>query len=1067
MTVLNSEVSVADGPRRPLTPAGHRPAASMSPRQLAAKLGQPSPTAEQSAVVGADLSPAVVVAGAGSGKTETMASRVVWLVANGYVRPEQVLGLTFTRKAAGELAERVRRRLLRLSDDADLRGSPNIITYDAFAGQLVSEHAGIVGAESSHQIITQAAAWQIAAAVVNGFDGDMSAVDFAPDTVVQHVLSLHGELAGHLREPEELQAFAAELRGQVQALPNAPSGKGVYKDVATLLDRQDARAALVPLVERFRAAKQQAELVDFADIAERAVAIVRRAPRVGARIRSRYRVVLLDEYQDTSHAQLSLLHSLFGEGHPVMAVGDPCQSIYAWRGASSATLARFVSAFSGADGRPPRRHTLATSFRNSRSILVAANEISAPLRREGLDVPVLEPRAGAPVGEVEVALHHSVQDEAVAVATRVRQAWDCSMRRIAVLVRTRAQIARIESALLDVKVPVEVVGVGGLLATAEVVDVVSLLRAAAHPERGDAVLRLLTGPRLRIGLKDVDALARWARARTDEPALARSDEADLDKLHLSDVLDDLPPPGWISPEGRDRIRRLAADVDAVRGAMRLPLPQVVARAVAALGLDVEVLARRGPVGRSNLDRLEQVAADFAEHRPGAGLSAFLAYLDAALTQEQGLRPGQVMVAGDRVQVLTVHAAKGLEWEAVFVPGMVEGVFPSGTGRDRAWLSDVGALPYPLRGDSASLPVLGLAAATDQREAKRAVDDFIEHAGTAARTEERRLAYVAITRAERLLVCSGYRWGDGTRPREPAEFLTELRATPTARTVAWSSEPGDRPGQMQSASTSWPVDPLGDRRATVEAAADLVRAARGESREQPTGAGSPPLSAGERQWASEIEVLLRERDRGHDQAREVPLPAQLSASQLVALHADPESLAADLRRPMPGRSREARRGSDFHTWLETHYGQAQLLDIDDLPGAADSATETSEDLRTLQQSFLASEWAERQPLDIEVGFDLVLAGRLVRGRMDAVFARGDGGLLVIDWKTGRLPRSPEVAASQSVQLAVYRLALARLNGLPLSSVSAGFHFVVSNRTIRPVDLLDESDLESLLDPATPV
>jgi DNA helicase II / ATP-dependent DNA helicase PcrA len=181
---------------------------------------------------------------------------------------------------------------------------------------------------------------------------------------------------------------------------------------------------------------------------------------------------------------------------------------------------------------------------------------------------------------------------------------------------------------------------------------------------------------------------------------------------------------------------------------------------------------------------------------------------------------------------------------------------------------------------------------------------------------------------------------------------------------------------------------------------------------------------------------------------------------VTLATDPAALAARLRRPMPEPpSPRARQGSAFHAWLERRFGAAALVDVDDLPGAADDAA-ADEDLGALQARFLRSEWASRTPEAVEVSVETPVAGVVLRGRIDAVFRRDDGGWDVVDWKTGAPPPA-EVAPLRAVQLAVYRLAWARLHGIPLDQVSAAFFYAATGTTVRPVDLLDEASLESLL------
>ncbi|HEX5741267.1 MAG TPA: ATP-dependent helicase, partial [Pilimelia sp.] len=517
-------------------------AASAGPRytpgELAALLGLPPPTGEQAEVISAPVGPMLVVAGAGSGKTETMAGRVVWLVANAYARADQILGLTFTRKAAGELAHRVRTRLHQLDrrlghpardPDAGVGGEPTVATYHAYAAGIVTAHGLRAGFEPAARLLTEASCWQLADRVVRGYDGDMAAVDRAPATVVADVLALAGELAEHLVTPDALAGWTEAFLARVDALPGR-----MYADVAQLRGRQRARRALVPLLERYAARKLAAEAMDFGDQLARAATVARDHPEVGAAERERFRIVLLDEYQDTSHAQVVLLRALFGGGHPVTAVGDPCQAIYGWRGASAGTLDRFCAAFPDGDGRPAPVRQLRTSWRNRPEILAVANALSAPLREAGARVAQLTaaPRPAAAVGgrtaggragaTVHCALLDTYADEARWIADGVAAAWRAAAGvrpgtppqaipaarcpTTAVLVRVRKMVPAIEAALRDRGLPVEVVGLGGLLDTPEVRDVLCTLRALADPADGPAVLRLLTGARWRVGPRDLVAL---------------------------------------------------------------------------------------------------------------------------------------------------------------------------------------------------------------------------------------------------------------------------------------------------------------------------------------------------------------------------------------------------------------------------------------------------------------------------------------------------------------------------------------------------------------------------------
>ena len=560
------------------------PQPRFSPAQLARLVGAEEPTPEQAAVISAPLAPMAVIAGAGSGKSETMAARLVWLVANEFVRPERVLGLTFTRKAAAELAERVRTRLTGLRraglqpgngrsqaprpdspmlpfDDPLyasplvpsggwqagsvvpsgegppgelLAGEPVISTYHSYAGRLVGDHALREGLEPTLRLITPAVSWQLAARVVAAYDGPTDAFEWTPATVTAAVLALAGELAEHLRGPADVQATGRWLEELAAGL----TGR-VPKAVTDILRTQRTREQLLPLAAAYASAKAAREVIDYGDQMALAARIASRHPVVGQAERARYQVVLLDEYQDTSHAQLVLLSSLFGGGHPVTAVGDPCQSIYGWRGASAGNLRRFRSDFAAAGGEPAPVRVLSTSFRNTGNVLAAAGAIQADLREAAPDVPLLvAPPARADRGLVRCALLETVQEEAAWIAGQVADVLDLppglapdgrpwpgggSARvrptDIAVLCRKRTQFAALRAALEAREIPVEVVGLGGLLTVPEVADIVATLQVIYDPTAAGALARLLTSPRWRIGPADLVALGR--RART----LARGAEA--------------------------------------------------------------------------------------------------------------------------------------------------------------------------------------------------------------------------------------------------------------------------------------------------------------------------------------------------------------------------------------------------------------------------------------------------------------------------------------------------------------------------------------------------------------
>ena len=1047
-----------------------------------------APSSQQWDAITAPLAPSVVIAGAGSGKTSLMAARVVYLVVTGQVRPDEVLGLTFTTKAAGELRQRIRDALLAAGaiseatsvrdDDVDAL-EPTVATYNAYAANLLAEHGLRIGHEPETRVITDASRYQLGARAVERFTGQIELLSDHPPTVIQNLLALDGAMSEHLVSPDRLRAVDAEAAvGFTAAIAEERAGKDrkTYREASEkALHAVERRGELMQLVTSYRRLKADLGLMDFSDQISLGAQLAEQHPDVGALERQRFKVVLLDEYQDTSVAQARMLAHLFsgpdagsGRGHAVTAVGDPNQAIYGWRGASVSNILDFPQTFPAPSGEVPVL-PLTVNRRSDRTILHVANVLAAPLYDATSMVRPLEPKPGALEGHVAARVFATQDGELAWLAGAVTAAHTGLWSDIGVLTRDNATAESVFDTLTGVGIPVEIVGLSGLLRLPEVAEIVAMLELLHDVTANTAVLTLLNGPRWAIGPRDLRLLRERAaelagrRGRTESATIHDQlteiadgiDPAELPAL--SDALED-PGSGPYSPEALERFGLLAAELRSLQSYAGEPILDVVRRIVDTTGIDTELASAVSPAAaarRDNVDLFLKAVAEFQAIDGDVTLPALLAYLTAEDDQGNGLDIATPTEA-DSVKLLTVHRAKGLEWDSVFLVGVCETRFPSSRSRT-LWTSSPSVLPAPLRGDAHDQPQL---AGWD----KSALDAYRADTREHDRLEELRLAYVAFTRAAHRLEISSYLWSPRATPFGPSDYQRVVAdlADQIAVEVEWRDKPerGDpNPYDVTDVAIPWPVAGLGREAALRRQAAELVLSTPPDGLDEGLDLVE---SARVEDWDAELDRLLAEARADRSDVIEVPLPGSLSATAVARLRDDPEGFARELARPMPRQpSPAARFGTRFHAWVEARFGQQSLLDPDELPGRGDLGIDDEDDLRALTARFETGPFGDRVPHAVEAPFALVLGGQVVRGRIDAVYAEPDGRWLVIDWKTNQRQ------TADPLQLALYRLAWAELLDVPLDRVEGGFHYVRTGETVMPPDLPDRDALENLFKPSPPV
>jgi DNA helicase II / ATP-dependent DNA helicase PcrA len=720
---------------------------------------------------------------------------------------------------------------------------------------------------------------------------------------------------------------------------------------------------------------------------------------------------------------------------------------------------------------------LSTNFRSGPRILALANSVIDRIPEQRRGGTSLVARPGAADGEVRAALLSDQFAEAAFVADQVVRAHEAGLpdgtwpewRDVAVLVRSKRLLGPLREALEQRGVPVEVVGLSGLLETPEIVDLVSTLRVVADPGANVALARLLLGPRWRIGHRHLVRLARWASRHNwglkDELPGEDPDPGDV-SFALAEALDHLDEVEGLDEEARNRLDAFCEELRELRAAARGPLLDLVQTILERTGVWAELEAsrdRRAASARQNLATFLDRVAAFAPVQGDPSLPAFLAYLEAvedASEPVEAVQPAPV----DSVKLMTVHMAKGLEFPMVAVVGLSAGAGRDGSARygifPDARVADprrAQGFPYELREDAGHLPrFAGNARAFRGELEERALED------------ERRLFYVALTRAKQLLVLTAAWWYQGSEkiPKGPGPFWTEAADHPAVDVLVRADQPATSPlTERLRARVSWPHpgrrpgdedDPAFPE--GLAAAVELERAAPGTLE-----ARVPPGQADAFRAAVEAGRHLLDAARVDPTSARVVPPRILSVTQVLTYARCPRDFYWSVVRPLPIAPRTAARlGTVVHRLLERRARSLpDLLDTDDLAGDRPDGHAAPELIERATRNFAATRYAGLPPPEAEVGVTLRIGPWVVRGRIDAIFhSSGPGApeeaaeVELVDWKTGR---QLDQAAGGLDQLAIYALALRELGRLPGDRCTASYCYlggeepVTETRPLGPADL----------------
>ncbi len=973
-----------------------------------------TPTPEQRAIIEYPLLPLRVTAGAGTGKTTTMAMRLAEKVRSGAVMAERTLGITFTNKAAEELAEGVRREL---GSEGDLGHEVEVATYHGFAFGLVREFGPFVGISRSVRVVTPGYVRQLLRDALGAAPREHLDLTKA-GPVVDRLLSFSSELGDHLLEPEAI------------------AGVGIA-------DLQPTRQEISEVLRAFTKRKGELGVLDYSALITTAHRIVTTHPEIAARVRSRYDLVLLDEYQDTNPGQRELLLAIFGDGFPVTAVGDSDQTIYQWRGASPENFEAFPDHFRDSSGSVATSLALSMSWRSGRRIVDVANEVRSFISKPS-PLPRLLARDEARLGSVRTHWLHSAIAEASWIANEVLRlheedgrAW----KEISLLFRKHRQMATIHDALVGAGIPVEIASLGGLLQVPEVADLHAWLRILGRPDDAPALARILLGSRFRLGLGDLAPLTGWVQKRSRTSDEASVGWAILEAVDAIDTVEEL------RDETRRRLEGFRSEYrDLLAIAQGVNLVELCRRILDRTGAwpEIDALPDAARVSaRLNTYRFLDLAEDWSPLEGGPSLDAFLDHLDVLADDASAEDLDTARVSGeDAVALLTVHRAKGLEWPVVILPALASGTFPSSIMRYADPLSEADVLPYELRIDRDTLPNLD-----GDRDDRRASLKAAHADG------EWRTAYVAVTRAAQELIATGAWWYSQSRPKQRSDLFEAIDGL-AEHAPGRSDEPGVPPETLRLGFkrgpgpdphfSDGPVAFLGSAVSDPDLPTRFAADARIES-----------------QYDAAVDQL-RIRLEGLPPPLESPGPEdrfRTSVTGLVTYATCPLRFRWEHIDRLPRRpSTAARRGVELHRRIELHHRGTVAFDeatpdfYDDIVAAGETPSESAFD------RFSGSRFAASRPILIEAPFELRVDEAALSGRIDAVYETTYGEWEIVDFKSGRLRHDP----ARRVQLEAYAIAAeeAGLDGRPPpTSTTVTFAYFGGDQAEELSERVDQTWMET--------
>lgn len=1078
---------------------------TLSAPEVANLLGLPTPTPQQCQFIELPLEHGLIVAGAGSGKTTTIALRISYLLANKVVLPTEILGLTFTRKAAAELEQRIRKflhilRERKIGSPQLGYAYPTIMTYHSYAIEIIRTYGVLKGIDPQFTLIDPTQSWQISHEYVNHIgheiDQQLSAIlrsqskwyDRSLAVITQDIIQLSQEMTEHNISSADLENYNATFQ-DLSAQWEQEHKKTTLKEEEQR-DMLNYQTVISRLCEPIKARHIERAQLNYDQIIDIANELVHTYSYICREEQSRYATVFLDEYQDTGEGQRRFLATLFASPThdnqqpalsetSVQAVGDPLQSIYGWRGASAMNLPRFPHDFCSL-GKSTSTFYLNQSWRNSSHILELANHIAQSLRSPILPVPELIPAPHSNEGTVKVALHSDWQEELHYLMDYIKKKYaenpGCS---IAVLLRRGTDFPTIVRMCEEEGISYHLSSLAGLLNVPCIREILIHLEMVDGVCSDSSVVEALIGPRWNIGAHDISMMDQFRRAQekkistTSRTHLHRADSSSSAEANritnithkytltlLESLMESKEEITGISSLAVERMHDLREIIERARQLAAISPTRMFDFLIKNLGIYEYYVYRANTVeGEDNaIKAFSRVFYEYVSHSETFTLKSFIEYCSLAHKYDRGLElptnPRSQETSSAPVALMTIHASKGLEFDHVIIANMTEGIFPSTRGSS-SWLSHPAQIPANLRQDinvsqedPDAYPTITWPPHS-RRDYWKDIADHKKLLTERKEKEERRLWYVACTRAKESVLLSGHNSENiSSFLMESHDFL--LRSQQEHNIVRWhtcsnESSSSDEPVISTSSSdtvTHWPVDVNyllpESQKAAQEKIHDLL-----DDNTMGEEIFPPQLSEGDRNI---VERIMASKTHSHAQSDHQQFPEQhiLSVSEIINVTEHKHAhTASSGKKPMYNRQASVQ-GTQFHQWVVDQTYDQYPLDYQSstIPNMSTHAVVSSGRLQRWQQNFEQSPWFLLRPYAVEQPFTLYYQGKQIRGRIDAIY-RIDDVFHIVDWKTG----ASSHAVGQNkyyAQLALYRLAWAQLHSVNKTSIKAYLYFVDDNK-----------------------